>query len=106
MELFAKSVLNICWGIFAIVWILAAVFTKRAVYHESAAQRLRYMIPILLGCYFIFRGHRLPPPFNLRVIPHSDVVLVASAILCVCGVAFCLWARATLGRNWSGTVTL
>jgi protein-S-isoprenylcysteine O-methyltransferase Ste14 len=26
--------------------------------------------------------------------------------LCVIGLAFTVWARATLGRNWSGTVTL
>src|SRR6185312_9564254 len=27
-------------------------------------------------------------------------------ILCVCGLVFCFWARAVLGGNWSGTITL
>src|SRR5205823_12230299 len=27
-------------------------------------------------------------------------------VLCIAGLAFCIWARFTLGRNWSGVVTL
>ena len=102
----AKSILTACWGIFFVVWLLAALFTKRTVYHESGAQRLRYMLPILIGWYLLFRGSRLPSPFNLHIIPDTDIIHVVAAILCVCGLAFCLWARAVLGRNWSGTVTL
>jgi|SRR5882724_93213 len=101
-----KNIISACWGIFFVVWILAALFTKRTVYHESGAQRLRYIIPILIGWYLLFRGHRLPPPFNVPIIPQTDIIHVVAAILCVCGLGFCLWARAVLGRNWSGTVTL
>jgi len=101
-----KSTIAACWGIFFIVWVLAAIFTKRTVYRESSTQRLRYMIPIIIGWFLLFRGWRLPSPLNLQLIPQTDAVLVFAAILCVCGVAFCLWARAVLGRNWSGKVTL
>jgi len=106
MDLFANNIISSCWGIFIVVWLLAAIFTKRTVYRESGAQRFRYMIPIVIGCYLLFRGRRFPYTFNVRIIPHTDALLVAAAILCVCGVAFCFWARAVLGRNWSGTVTL
>jgi protein-S-isoprenylcysteine O-methyltransferase Ste14 len=101
-----KNIISACWGIFFVVWILAALFTKRTVYHESGAQRLRYIIPILIGWYLLFRGHRLPRLFNVPIIPQTDIIHVVAAILCVCGLGFCLWARAVLGRNWSGTVTL
>jgi protein-S-isoprenylcysteine O-methyltransferase Ste14 len=49
-----------------------------------------------------------PPPVPIQYSDHpqTGAVLVVSSILCVCGLGFCLWARATLGRNWSGTVTL
>ena len=102
----AKTVISICWGIFVVTWVLAALSTKRTVYRQSAAERLRYIIPILFGWYLIFRGYRLRPPFNSNIIPETDAILVAAAILSVCGLGFCLWARAVLGRNWSGTVTL
>ncbi len=112
-----KNIISSCWGVFVVVWLLTATFTKRTVYRESGAQRLRYMLPIVIGCYLLFRGSRLPYPFNVRIIPHTDALLespasplaalrVAAAILCICGVGFCFWARAILGRNWSGSVTL
>jgi protein-S-isoprenylcysteine O-methyltransferase Ste14 len=105
-DLLVKNIISACWGVFIIVWLLAAIFTKRTVYRESGAQRLRYMIPILIGCYLLFRGFRLPYPLNVHIIPQTNSILVAAAILCVCGLGFCFWARAVLGGNWSGTVTL
>ena len=101
-----KNIITVCWGIFFVVWVLAAIFAKRTVYHQPGLERFRYLIPVVLGWFLLFRGTRLRPPFNIRVIPHTDPVLVVSAILCVCGLGLCLWARAILGRNWSGTVTL
>jgi protein-S-isoprenylcysteine O-methyltransferase Ste14 len=102
----AKSIISACWGVFVVVWLLAAIFTKRTVYHQSGAQRLRYLIPIVLSWFLIFRGYRLGPPFNVHIIPETDAILVAAAVLCLCGLGMCLWARAVLGRNWSGTITL
>ena len=106
MNPLAKIIISACWGVFVVVWVLAAIFTKRTVYHQSGAQRLRYLIPIVLGWFLIFRGYRLGSPFNVHIIPETDAILVAAAILCLCGLGFCLWARAVLGRNWSGTITL
>ena len=106
MDLLVRTIINTCWGAFVVVWLLAAIFTKRTVYRESAAQRLRYAIPIVIGWFLLFRGYRLPPPFGIRIIPQPDSILAGAAILCMCGLVLCFWARATLGRNWSGTVTL
>ena len=102
----AKQIITVSWGIFFLVWVLAAIFTKRTIHRQSGAERIRYLIPILIAWYLLFRGWRLPYPFNVRIIPQTDAVLVISSILAVGGLAICLWARAILGRNWSGTVTL
>ena len=106
MDPLARITISACWGVFVVVWLLAAIFTKRTVYRQSGARRLRYMIPIVLGWFLVFRGYRLGPRFNVHIIPQTEAILVAAAILCLCGLGFCLWARAVLGRNWSGTVTL
>jgi len=102
-------VLNIisgCWILFAVIWLLAAFATKKSVYQESRAQRLRYTIPILLGGFLLAKGHRLSDLLNHRVIPHVEALAWTGAVLCIAGLAFCIWARFTLGRNWSGVVTL
>lgn len=99
MNALAKNIISTCWTAFFLAWVLAAMFTKRTAYHQSGARRLRYIIPILFGWFLVFRGHRLPRPFNLHLIPQTDGILVVPSILCLCGLGFCLWARAVLGRN-------
>jgi protein-S-isoprenylcysteine O-methyltransferase len=106
MNLLVRNIVTACWIVFAVVWMLAAIFTKRTVYRESRAQRLGYTIPIVIGCYLVFRGYRLPYPLSVRFVPAVEPLLILATALCICGLAFCFWARAVLGRNWSGTVTL
>jgi protein-S-isoprenylcysteine O-methyltransferase len=101
-----KNIIGVCWGIFCVVWVLAAIFAKRTVYRQGGAERFRYLGIIIIGWYLLFRGNRFPYPFNVHVIPQTDALQVISSILCIWGLALCLWARAVLGRNWSGTVTL
>lgn len=61
---------------------------------------------MIFGWYLLIRGHHLIYPFNLQVIPGNETIALVAAVLCVAGLLFCLWARATIGRNWSGIVTL
>jgi protein-S-isoprenylcysteine O-methyltransferase Ste14 len=102
----ALNIISACWILFAIIWLLAAFATKQSVYQESRAQRLRYVTPILVGGFLLAKGHRLSDPLDLRVIPHVDALAWTGVVLCIAGLAFCIWARFTLGRNWSGVVTL
>jgi protein-S-isoprenylcysteine O-methyltransferase Ste14 len=101
----ALNIISDCWILFAIIWLIAAIWTRRSIYKESRWQRLGYVIPILVGGYLAFKGQRLSDPLNLRVIPHVDALAWMGVVLCTAGLAFCIWARFTLGRNWSGVVT-
>lgn len=44
-------------------------------------------------------------PLSHRFIPYLDALAWFGVVLCVAGLVFCVWARFTLGRNWSGVVT-
>jgi protein-S-isoprenylcysteine O-methyltransferase Ste14 len=100
------DIIRACWIIFSAIWLLAAVSTKRSIYRESGARRLRYWILLILAFLLLTRGHQLPWPFDVRIIPGTEAVQWMAGILCIAGLVFCVWARATLGRNWSGTITL
>ena len=102
----AVDVIRGCWIIFFTIWLLAAVSTKRTVYRESRAQRLRYWMLLVTAWLLLGYGRALPYPVNARIIPRTTAIAYAAAFVCVAGLAFALWARMTLGRNWSGVVTL
>jgi len=100
------GIITACWILFSVIWLLAAAATKRTIYHENGVRRLRYLILLVVAFLLLTKRYRLPYPLNVRVIPATGTVEWIAAILCLAGLAFCLWARATLGRNWSGTITL
>lgn len=102
----AVDIISGCWLVFVAIWVIAAVSTKRTVYRESRAQRLRYWVLLVIAYLLLVHGWQLPYPLNLRIIPHAVSMAWAAAVLCVIGLAFTLWARVTLGRNWSSVVTL
>ena len=95
-----------CWLVFVGIWVLAALSSKRTVYRESRTQRLRYWVLLVIAYVLLLYGRRLPYPLDIRVLPHVALNAWAAAVLCVIGLAFAIWARVTLGRNWSGAVTL
>ena len=102
----AIGIIGGCWLVFVAIWLVAAVSTKRTVYRETRAQRLRYWVWLVIACFLLFYGGRLPFPLNLRIVPHVAPTAWAAAVLCFIGLAIALWARVALGRNWSGVVTL
>jgi len=100
------GIIRACWIVFITIWLLAAISTKRTVYRESRAQRLRYWVLFVIAWLLLLYGRELPYPLNLPTIPRATPIACVAALLCVAGLAFALWARVTLGRNWSGVVTL
>ena len=102
----AIDIISGCWLVFAAIWVIAAHSTKPTVYRETRTQRLRYWVLLVIAYVLLLYGRRLPNPLNLGIVPHAAPLAWAAVILCVIGLAFALWARVTLGRNWSGVVTL
>jgi len=103
---FGIKIISGCWIVFVAVWLIAAASTKRTVYRETHGQRLRYWMLFVIACLLLIYGRELPYPLSLRIIPDATAIGCAAAALCVAGLAFAVWARVTLGRNWSGVVTL
>lgn len=96
------------WLVFVIVWLAAAFAAKRAVQRQTYGSRVLQSLIAFIGLMFIFnifdaftRGW-----LTARVIPHTAPWVLFGAVLAVAGVLFCFWARAVLGRNWSGRVTI
>jgi protein-S-isoprenylcysteine O-methyltransferase Ste14 len=91
----------ICWGVFLLVWLVGSFSAKKNV-NAAAMMRwigLRMVIVVVIAVGFRsqiagrFAGYR----FFGTIDPVAGWVGVA---LCAAGIAFAIWARVYLGRNW------
>ena len=93
------------WLIFLGVWILAAASTKRSVRRDSSTSRFVYGVLVPLGAFLVIQPSRFGP-LNVRLLPDTRVVNLCGLTITAAALGFAIWARFTLGRNWSGTVTV
>ena len=96
--------IGLCFAIFFVFWVATAFTTKRTV-----ERRRRWSGPfliILLG-YFIVRTDFVHSPWlNALLWQRTLTTGLLGDMAALAGLAVMLWARVTLGRNWSGGVVL
>ena len=90
-----------CWIVFLLVWIVSAFSTKATGFKPRNRRDL--ILRVLVICVlFAVVMHRVPGhALELQVIPHTLAWQLAALLLTAAGVGFAIWARFTLGRNWS-----
>ena len=99
-----NSIVGVCWAVFIVYWLISAPWAKVAREKQSVWAALSHRVP--LGCsYVLLANFHLPPPMNLPVTPCVNWAQAMGAFICVSGLLLTLWARWTLGGNWSSSVT-
>jgi protein-S-isoprenylcysteine O-methyltransferase Ste14 len=94
------------WLAWLLYWVIAALGAKTTRRRESLGSRLSHVVPLLVGVALIV-WPRVPWEWlSLPLLPHRPLTYAAGLVLVMLGLAFTVWARLHLGRNWSGTVTL
>jgi protein-S-isoprenylcysteine O-methyltransferase Ste14 len=94
------------WMLLAAVWLLMAFTTKRTKQRETSAERLGHILPLVIGFWFLFGQPLYFPWLHFRLLPNLPAIWWTGLFLTLLGVGSALWARLSLGSNWSGTVTL
>ena len=107
-----------CWVGFLVYWAVMAISVKKTHVKEPFAKRTMYGVALLVAFWLMFQGQILPQTghmnvFTVAAVPFADPVFLPTAmtgliglILAILGLALAIWARTTLGRNWSGDVTI
>jgi protein-S-isoprenylcysteine O-methyltransferase Ste14 len=94
------------WLAWLLYWVIAALGAKTTQRRESLLSRLSHIVPLLIGLTLIV-WPRVPWGWwSLPLLPHRPLTYAVGLALVMLGLAFTVWARLHLGRNWSGTVTL
>jgi protein-S-isoprenylcysteine O-methyltransferase Ste14 len=94
------------WILMGIIWLAAAIRSKRVVRMQSAASRFVQIGLSVLGFLMVFDYDIGFGPLDRRVLPPHLAAAAAGLALTVLGMALALWARVQIGGNWSSSVTL
>jgi protein-S-isoprenylcysteine O-methyltransferase Ste14 len=94
------------WVAWLVYWWASARNVKPTRRHESFGSRLAHIVPLGVAAWLLAMPTLPGDALSGRLLPRTlTVYLIGTAITAV-GLGFSVWARAHLGRNWSGTVTL
>ncbi|MEF0941040.1 methyltransferase family protein [Rhizobium sp. BR 362] len=98
--------LPVCWSIWALIWFIASFRVKKTTRSEDPLSRLSNTAPIWIGAFLLAAPPSRLGLLSLRLVPQNLFYYGIGAVLTVIGLAFAVWARYHLGRNWSGVITV
>jgi len=98
------TVLIVMWAAWWILWMVAAVWSDRAVKAPARRFHIAYRILPAIGVFLLFGGIR-PRSGEVTLWHTPDAIAWAMVALAIAGFLFTWWARFTLGRLWSSSVS-
>jgi protein-S-isoprenylcysteine O-methyltransferase Ste14 len=106
MRTFYLSIIPALWVIWLAYWTASAAGAKETVRRETGLSRLGHGVPMLAGAVLLGVPHIFGRALEQRFHAFSFTWFWVGVALTATGIAFSIAARAWLGGNWSGSVTL
>jgi protein-S-isoprenylcysteine O-methyltransferase Ste14 len=94
------------WLLWALYWLVSARSLKPIRQRESLTSRLTFFVVMLLAAALLLAGHHRVHWLQAQWIGGGWTRYWVAVALVVAGLSFSVWARRTLGGNWSGTVSV
>ena len=102
----ALAICGLVWTVWWLSWVALAFQTKKTLQRESLASRLSYTVFAFAAVWFLFLSRHLRGSWGTAVLPDWPWIRWLGVGITLLGFAVTYWARWTLGRNWSGNVTV
>ena len=94
------------WLAFVVIWVIGAAKIKRAERRVAGWPRLLQVALTAAGAVLLFDPAMNTGILGVRCLPPSAIFGDLGAAITAGGLAFAVWARFVLGRNWSSQITL
>lgn len=88
------------------VWLLLAFRNKRTQARPGGAARFAYNVLTILSYSLMFNPRLWPAALRQQWLAYHPGAEALGAALTVAGATLAIWARFSIGANWSGVVTL
>jgi protein-S-isoprenylcysteine O-methyltransferase Ste14 len=100
------SVVIICWIIFLLYWFVSAFFVKKSVTKINWRLQILWRVAVIAIVIILIKLDKNGSLAFIKFILQSPFhFAIIGSVITVLGLAGAIWARITLGRNWSGYVT-
>ncbi len=96
----------VLWLAWLAYWIIAARNVKATRRREPYASRLGHGVLTILAAALLAFNRQPFEWLDARFLPETMVAYWLGLFMVAVGLAFAVWARVHLGRNWSGRVTV
>jgi protein-S-isoprenylcysteine O-methyltransferase Ste14 len=115
MNDFGVRLVSDLWLAVGVLWLLGSIGNKTAVRRQTFASRIFELGTAVLGFTLMFNRNLPVPLLRLRFVPASSTVLSGTisgtlewtgVVMTIAGILFAVWARLTMGGNWSAAVTV
>jgi protein-S-isoprenylcysteine O-methyltransferase Ste14 len=93
---------SVAWGAMATIWLAGAPFTKAKLRTVPGTDRLRQFLILSTGFALIGYGWKHLGVMSAPMWPESDGMQLLGLTVTCTGILYAIWARLTLGSNWSG----
>lgn len=94
-----------CWGFFVLVGLIAsALSAKRVKERQSWAGRV-VTVGLMVVTFSLLAGIINLYGLNTHILPGAPVLRITGDVVTFAGLVTAIWARFSLGGNWSATVT-
>jgi protein-S-isoprenylcysteine O-methyltransferase Ste14 len=103
---FALLLARCFWWLLALIWLVMAFAIKKAKRTETPLERLLHIVPLLFGFWLIFGQIRTFRFLHYPLLPAGSILRWTGLLITAVGIAISVWARLSLGANWSGIVTV
>ena len=90
--------------VFLVFWAVTWRSTKKTAERESYLRWFSYWVSAAIAVYLLLAPFNAPA-LNILLIPGSFALHSLGFLVEVIGLCIAIWARITLGRNWSANVT-
>lgn len=100
------GIIESAWLVFALYWLSASFARKPTEKREPPLRRIVHIAFMVAGFILLYSDAVPPQMLRERIWPDYLWIAQLGAALTVLGIAFAIWARNHIGRNWSGQVTI
>lgn len=101
-----SQIIIFCWIIFVAYWAVSSIGVKKNIRQRGAGGGMLWLRILMIVILIRLLPSRFPSLFRESLAFHNAVFGIIGVVLCSAGIAFAIWARRHLGRNWSSTPSI